>query len=67
VAKQTDTTKSQKRNSDVGAFLDFLARDMESHPGNITPLSSELLSRVVGLVGDVKVDIDECIDDDVDL
>lgn len=51
----------------VGAFLDFLERDMIDHPENIQPLSEAWMARMKDLVGHVKVDLDEPIEGDVDL
>ena len=51
----------------VGAFLDFLEKDMIAHPENISPLSKAWLDRMQSLVGHMKVDPDEPIEGDVDL
>lgn len=58
-----------KKDADpaVGAFLDFLERDLIAHPENVTPLSKAWMERMKGLVGHIKVDIDETIEGDVDL
>lgn len=51
----------------VGAFLDFLERDMMAHPETISPLSEAWMARMKDLVGHIKVDLDEAIEGDVDL
>jgi len=51
----------------VGAFLDFIERNMMAHPQNISPLSEAWMARMKNLVGDVKVDLEEPIEGDVDL
>ena len=51
----------------VHAFLDFLESDMIAHPENIQPLSEAWMARLKGLAGQVKVDIDESIEGDVEL
>lgn len=42
----------------MGAFLDFLARDMAGHPRRLTMLDAELAHRLQSLVGGVDVDLD---------
>lgn len=49
---------------EVGAFLEFLTRDMELHTEHISPLSESLMVRIRELVGHVKVDLDAPIDAD---
>jgi antitoxin PrlF len=51
----------------VHAFLDFLERDMIAHPENIQPLSEVWMDRLKGLVGQVRVNMEESIEGDVDL
>jgi antitoxin PrlF len=42
----------------LGAFLHFLARDIQTHPQNVRGLSPDLRARIQSLVGDVDVDLD---------
>ena len=51
----------------LGAYLAFLERDMAAHPEHIRPLSSDLLARARALVGDIRVDLDEDLGDDLTL
>jgi len=39
-------------------FLDFLARDMTTHPERLRQLDRDLVARIEALVGDVEVDLD---------
>jgi hypothetical protein len=51
----------------LGAYLAFIAREMESSPGTIQPLSADSLARAHALVGHLDVDPDEDLGDDVAL
>lgn len=42
----------------LGQFLDFLARDIASHPERLQPIDDDLLSRIHSLVGDMDIDLD---------
>jgi antitoxin PrlF len=42
----------------LGAFLDFLARDMAAHPDRLRALDAGLVERSEALVKDVEIDID---------
>lgn len=52
----------------VDGFLEFLARDMTKHPGSsVVALPATLRDRIVALVGNIDVDLDEEIDGNVAL
>lgn len=51
----------------LGAYLAFLAEQMEANPQHIAPLSMDSIERARALVGDMEVDRDEDLGDDVDL
>jgi antitoxin PrlF len=51
----------------VGAFLGFLAEEMQARPGTIVPLAPSLMERVRSLIDGVEVDEDEEIEGDVGL
>lgn len=42
----------------MGQFLDFLARDIASHPERLSPLGAGLVQRLQSLVGGVKINLD---------
>ncbi|TVP62231.1 MAG: hypothetical protein EA343_11485 [Nodularia sp. (in: Bacteria)] len=42
----------------LGQFLNFLARDMEKNPQHLKAISSDLVSHVQSLVGEVDLDLD---------
>ncbi|MGH6946137.1 MAG: type II toxin-antitoxin system PrlF family antitoxin [Kiloniellales bacterium] len=42
----------------LGAFLEFLARDIASGTAAVRPVTPELVERIDALVGDVKLDLD---------
>lgn len=45
----------------LGRFLDFLARDIASHPERLQAMDAELVRRLQSLVGDVEVDLDAAL------
>ncbi|MCC5898092.1 MAG: type II toxin-antitoxin system PrlF family antitoxin [Phormidium sp. BM_Day4_Bin.17] len=57
---------AQDDNDDpiLGAFLEFLARDIAQNPQCLQPVSTNLLSRVQSLLGDVDVSLDEPLADE---
>lgn len=42
----------------LGAFLDFLARDIGEHPQRLVLVDAGLVQRLQALVGDVEIDLD---------
>ena len=51
----------------LGAFLDFLARDIERRPEAIAALPPALAARIMALTDGMDVDPDEPIEGEVDL
>lgn len=51
----------------MSSFLGFLARDIEQHPDAVRDFSPEFRDRLLSLVQDVGVDLDDDIDGDVAL
>lgn len=49
----------------LGAWLDFLARDMEENPHRLVPLGEAQMRALQALVEGVEVDLDEPLPDDV--
>jgi antitoxin PrlF len=49
----------------IGAFLDFLARDMVVHPERLTGLTPELVERARTLTHGMESDLDAPIEGDV--
>jgi antitoxin PrlF len=49
----------------IGAFLQFLARDMAMDPNQIKPLTPELARRIAELTEGIDVDMDAPIDGEV--
>lgn len=45
-------------------FLDFLDKDIEEHPENVHPVSTELWNEVKELLHDVEVNLNEPLEDD---
>jgi antitoxin PrlF len=61
---------AQKQREDdpaMTAFLTFLARDIERHPGRVASLSPALINRIDALVKDIEIDTDDAIKGDVAL
>ena len=48
----------------LGKFLEFLARDIASHPERIQAVDRNLVKRIRSLVGGVKVDLDDALSAD---
>ena len=48
----------------LGKFLEFLARDIASHPERLQAVDRNLVKRIRSLVGGVKVDLDDALSAD---
>lgn len=46
----------------LGSFLDFLARDIATHPQHVHAMNAELAQRMSSLVKGVKVDLEAALD-----
>lgn len=51
----------------IGAYLDFLERDMRDHPERLSPFPEAQMSRILALTRGVEADDDEAIPADVTL
>jgi antitoxin PrlF len=51
----------------IGAFLDFLERDMVAHPERLKALTPELFERMRALTDGIEVDLNAPIDGDVEI
>jgi antitoxin PrlF len=51
----------------LGAFLSFLARDIEHHPERLQTMSPEMVKHIASLTDGMVFDPDEPIEGDVDL
>lgn len=47
-------------------FLDFLSNDIDEHPENLVPVSTEMWNSIKELTDGVEVDLDSPIEDDED-
>lgn len=58
--------KAERSGKDpvIAAFLDFLASDMKSNPGNVRSAKPATLERVALLVADIDVDLDAALVED---
>ena len=57
-------TRAEVTDSDdpvLGQFLEFLARDIASHPERLQAIDTGLVKRIQSLVGGVKVDLGEAL------
>ena len=48
----------------LGQFLDFLARDIASHPQRLETIDASLARRIDSLVGRIEVDLDAALSED---
>jgi antitoxin PrlF len=55
VLTRVDATKED--DPLLGQFLDFLARDIASHPARLQVIDANLVQRIHSLVGDIEVDL----------
>lgn len=49
---------SEDEDPAIGAFLDFLARDMADHPQRLQAVDTELARRIQSLTADIDIDLD---------
>lgn len=55
---------SEDEDPVLGQFLDFLARDIASHPEHLQTVDAGLVQRLQSLVGGIEVDIDAALSAD---
>jgi antitoxin PrlF len=48
------------------AFLDFLERDITTHPKKVIALDTDFAARIQALLGDIEIDLDELLNEDDD-
>ena len=54
----TRARASEDEDPAIGAFLDFLARDMADHPQRLQAVDTEFARRVQSLTADIDIDLD---------
>lgn len=59
VLTRAETTKGD--DPVLGQFLDFLARDIASHPERLQTVDAGLVQRLHALIGDVEIDLDTAL------
>ena len=59
VTVERDSADREGTDPVLGAFLDFLARDMERHPGRIRSLDAGLRKRIRSVVAKAKVELEK--------
>ena len=52
-------TKDEKSDPVLGAFLSFIAKDIENNPQNTVPFNKNLYHRIQALVSNVEFDLDQ--------
>ncbi|MDA8305977.1 MAG: type II toxin-antitoxin system PrlF family antitoxin [Deltaproteobacteria bacterium] len=60
----TRATPTEGDDPVLGQFLDFLARDIASHPERLRAVDTGLVNRIQSLVGGVEVDLDAALLED---
>jgi antitoxin PrlF len=60
----TRATSTEGDDPVLGQFLDFLARDIASHPERLRAVGTDLVSRLQSLVGGVEADLDAPLSED---
>lgn len=51
----------------ITAFLNFIAKDIQNNPGNLTAINKNLITRIQSLITNVEVNLDESLAEDDDL
>ena len=59
-----EPVRAAEGDAALGAFLDFMEADVKAHPERIRAFDGPLHERLVALVGDVDVDLDEPLSPD---
>ncbi|MFZ6758153.1 type II toxin-antitoxin system PrlF family antitoxin [Undibacterium sp. Ji50W] len=54
----------QQEDPALAPFLNFLAKDIASHPEQIKAMDSHLRQRIQNLVGEIEVDLEPSLSDD---
>jgi antitoxin PrlF len=59
-------SRADQGNADpaLDSFLSFLANDIQHNPQHLKAVTTELVSRIQNLVGNIDVDLDAPIDDE---
>ncbi|MCL2022305.1 MAG: type II toxin-antitoxin system PrlF family antitoxin [Betaproteobacteria bacterium] len=60
----TRTAQDEEADQALGAFLEFLVRDITEHPEHIQPMSAKTMQGVQSLVEGVEVDLDAALSAD---
>ena len=51
----------------IAEFLNFIAKDIQNNPKNLTTISQDLITRIHSLVANVEVNLDEPLTEDEEL
>ena len=54
--------RAEEEDPVLGAFLDFLAKDIANHPRHVRAISADLAKRMRSLTKGVKADLDAALD-----
>jgi len=58
ITSELGLSHAEESDSALGDFLFFIADDISNNPGNIKPISSDLLGRAKNLVAETTIDLD---------
>jgi antitoxin PrlF len=56
-----EPVRAEAADPALGAFLDFVAADIQAHPNRIKAFDGALHDRLKALTGDIDVDLDEML------
>jgi antitoxin PrlF len=59
-----EAVRAEDGDPALGAFLDFLQKDVAAHPERLQAFSGVLHDRLKGLVGDIEADLDQPLSPD---
>lgn len=62
-------TRAEEEEEDpvITEFLNFIAKDIQNNPKNLTTINQDLVTRINSLVANVEVNLDEPLTDDEQL
>lgn len=60
-------TRAEEEDPVIAEFLNFIAKDIQNNPKNLTGINQELINRIHSLVVNVDVDLDEPLAEDEEL
>ncbi|CCD05139.1 HtrA suppressor protein SohA [Legionella pneumophila] len=61
------TRAEEEEDPVIAEFLNFIAKDIQNNPKNLTTINQDLVTRINSLVANVEVNLDEPLPEDEEL